>query len=122
MQTKINKLRECEHPSYNRQVDCAYCRKIQPEEQKILQIQANTEKIIQEAKDRGYVPEKKENPKTKCVNAENQLFGSCFSCEKNNGFNQAIDSYNLEKIVELAYERGKWDVVLWKYEANENYL
>ena len=29
-------------------------------------------------------------PKTKCINAENHLFGSCFQCEKIKGFNAAL--------------------------------
>lgn len=49
------------------------------------------QKIIQEAKDRGYVPKKKD------------VSLSTF----NEDFNQAIDSYNLPKIIELAYEEGK---------------
>lgn len=31
-------------------------------------------------------------PKTKCMNAENHLFGSCFACESIKGNNRAIDS------------------------------
>lgn len=34
--------------------------------------------------------ENRELPKTKCINAENHLFGSCFSCEKIKGYNSAL--------------------------------
>lgn len=34
---------------------------------------------------------KKQLPKTKCINAENHVFGSCFQCEKIKGFNQALE-------------------------------
>lgn len=32
----------------------------------------------------------RELPKQPCMNAENRMFGSCFSCEKIKGFNDAI--------------------------------
>lgn len=33
----------------------------------------------------------RELPKTKCLNLENHLYGSCFQCEKNKGYNQALE-------------------------------
>lgn len=43
---------------------------------------------------------RKELPKTKCINAENHLFDSCFQCEKINGYNQALSdlSFALNEI------------------------
>ena len=46
------------------------------------------------------LPEKKENPKNKCINAENHLFGRCFSCEKNNGFNDCLAQINTSLIAD----------------------
>ena len=48
----------------------------------IILLEANCERL------RG---SKKELPKTRCINAENRLFGSCFSCEEIKGFNEALE-------------------------------
>lgn len=45
-------------------------------------------KLAEEAT-KAMVVEEKELPKTKCLNAENHLFGSCFECEKIKGHNSA---------------------------------
>lgn len=57
------------------------------------------QKIIEEAKAKGYVPEKN-YPHT--YSSENSEIYDAYS----RGFNACLDSYNLEKIIELAYE--KW--------------
>lgn len=43
------------------------------------------QQLIQDAVE--CVPPDKELPKSKCMNAENHLFGSCFECEKIRGWN-----------------------------------
>lgn len=65
-----------------------------------------TIKIIQEAKDRGYVPEKKEEDFELPVDME---FGRQRVLDNRLGFNQALSELKLEKIIELAYERGRED-------------
>ena len=44
----------------------------------------------------------KELPKTKCINAENHLFGSCFQCEKIKGNNQCAS--DLKTSLKSLYE------------------
>ncbi len=65
--------------------------------------------LIKLAKEKGYVPKKK-----KIELIEDDLYASKdpkISLSGAYGFNQAIDSYNLEKIIELAYEEWKKDIV-----------
>jgi len=38
------------------------------------------------------ITEEKPLPKRKCLNAENHLFGSCFQCERINGWNRAREA------------------------------
>lgn len=42
--------KKCKHSNYNRKIDCDYCRKIRPQEEKILQDKANLEKSILDIK------------------------------------------------------------------------
>lgn len=39
-------------------------------------------------------------PKSECRNAENEMFGRCFNCEKTRGFNLGVDAA-IELIKEL---------------------
>jgi len=45
--------------------------------------------------------EEREKPKTKCINIENHLFGSCFSCKEIDGWNNAVTAQreNYEKFI-----------------------
>lgn len=65
----------------------------------IVQIHKNMKQEIEQII-RKNLPEKKENPKNKCINAENHSFGRCFSCEKNNGFNDCLDEINTSLIAD----------------------
>lgn len=53
------------------------------------------QKIIKLSIEKGFVPERVK---------EDEIYEVS---ENGSGFNEAIDSYNLEKIIELAYEKGR---------------
>ena len=63
-------------------------------------LQSYTDKVIDDI-----LPEKRQLPKTKCLNAEMRMFGKCFNCEEIKGMNsfrqQIIDNYNKLKKGEL---------------------
>jgi len=77
-----------------------------------------TQQIIKEAKELGYIPEKKyaetQISSTDYGNMQNALLK-----QRVESYNQAIDSYQLEKIVEFAYEKGREDIIKswekWKF-------
>lgn len=65
--------------------------------------------LISLAIKKGYVPEKKDN-----FDVSMEMTNA-----KIDGYNQAIDSYNLEKIIELAYEKVGEILKEKEQEANE---
>ena len=70
-------------------------------------MQQQIEQIIRES-----LPKERVNPKPICMNAETAMFGRCFDCEKNKGYDQALSdlSSSIPQIAERIVEEIKKEI------------